>query len=138
MDLGITSKVKPLIDAVKLMIEEEILPLESEYFEEVGSTGNRFEYSKKMYEIIEGLKEKAKSRNLWNFWLTDSEKGYGLTTVEYAYLAEEMGKSRLGPEVFNCSAPDTGNMEVLEKYSKPKHKEKWLKPLLNGEIRSVT
>ena len=137
MDLGITSKVKPLIEAVKLMIEEEILPLESEYFEEVGSTGNRFEYSKKMYEIIEGLKEKAKSRNLWNFWLTDSEKGYGLTTVEYAYLAEEMGKSRLGPEVFNCSAPDTGNMEVLEKYSKPKHKEKWLKPLLNGEIRSA-
>ena len=137
MDLGITSKVKPLIEAVKSMIEEEILPLESEYFKEVGSTGNRFEYSKKMYEIIEGLKEKAKSRNLWNFWLTDSEKGYGLTTVEYAYLAEEMGKSRLGPEVFNCSAPDTGNMEVLEKYSKPKHKEKWLKPLLNGEIRSA-
>ena len=117
MDLGITSKVKPLIEAVKLMIEEEILPLESEYFKEVGSTGNRFEYSKKMFEIIEGLKEKAKSRNLWNFWLTDSEKGYGLTTVEYAYLAEEMGKSRLGPEVFNCSAPDTGIMEVLEKYS---------------------
>jgi len=137
MNLGATDKVKPLIEAVRQMIEEEIVPLENEYFNEVGSNGNRFEYTTKMTSIIEGLKAKAKSRNLWNFWLTDSEKGYGLTTVEYAYLAEEMGKSRLGPEVFNCSAPDTGNMEVLEKYSMQIHKDKWLQPLLDGEIRSA-
>ena len=137
MNLGATDKVKPLIEAVRKMIEEEIVPLENDYFSEVGSNGNRFEYTTKMTSIIEGLKAKAKSRNLWNFWLTDSEKGYGLTTVEYAYLAEEMGKSRLGPEVFNCSAPDTGNMEVLEKYSMQIHKDKWLKPLLDGEIRSA-
>ena len=137
MNLGATDKVKPLIEAVRKMIEEEIAPLENDYFSEVGSNGNRFEYTTKMTSIIEGLKAKAKSRNLWNFWLTDSEKGYGLTTVEYAYLAEEMGKSRLGPEVFNCSAPDTGNMEVLEKYSMQIHKDKWLQPLLDGEIRSA-
>ncbi len=137
MDLGITPKVKPLIEAVRKMIEEDIRPQEDCYFDEVGKCGNRFEYSPKMTEIMEALKKKAKSRNLWNFWLTNSEKGYGLTTVEYAYLAEEMGKSRLAPEIFNCSAPDTGNMEVLEKYSKETHKEKWLKPLLDGQIRSA-
>ena len=137
MDLGTTPKVKPLIAAVRKMIEEDIGPQESDYFNEVGKSGSRFEFTAKMIDIMESLKAKAKSRNLWNFWLTNSEKGYGLTTVEYAYLAEEMGKSRLAAEVFNCSAPDTGNMEVLEKYSKEDHKEMWLKPLLDGKIRSA-
>ncbi len=137
MNLGATEKVKPLIKAVREMIEGEVIPVENDYFNEVGSTGNRFEYTKEMTRIIEDLKHKAKSKNLWNFWLTDSNKGYGLTTVEYAYLAEEMGKSRLGPEVFNCSAPDTGNMEVLEKYSMQEHKDRWLLPLLDGKIRSA-
>ena len=121
-----TPKVKPLIEAVRKMIDEDIKPQENYYFDEVGKFGNRFEYTSKMTKIMESLKTKAKSRNLWNFWLTNSEKGYGLTTVEYAYLAEEMGKSRLAPEIFNCSAPDTGNMEVLEKYSKETHKKMWL------------
>jgi alkylation response protein AidB-like acyl-CoA dehydrogenase len=67
-------------------------------------------------EILKSLKEKAKAQGLWNFWLTDSDKGYGLSTVEYAYLAEEMGAVTIAPEVFNCNAPDTGNMEVLERY----------------------
>ncbi len=137
MDLGITEKVRPLIAAVRDMIENEVMPLDEEFFGEVGKTGNRFEYTPRMTEILEGLKSEARARGLWNFWLTDSKRGYGLTTVEYAYLAEEMGKTRLGAEVFNCSAPDTGNMEVLERYGTDEHRERWLKPLLNGEIRSA-
>lgn len=137
MDLGITDKVKPLIAAVKTMVRDEIAPLNDEYFGEVGKTGDRFEYTPRMTEILQGLKAEARKRGLWNFWLTDSTRGYGLSTVEYAYLAEEMGKTPLGPEVFNCSAPDTGNMEVLERYGTDEHKEKWLTPLLNGEIRSA-
>ncbi len=137
MSLGMTEKLKPIHAAVKDMVQNEILPIEQEYYDQIGINGNRWEYTDRMHEILEGLKDKAKERKLWNFFLTDSEKGYGLTTVEYAYLAEEMGKARLGSEVFNCAAPDTGNMEVLERYGTEEHKEKWLKPLLNGEIRSA-
>jgi len=137
MELGITSRLKPLIEEVRQMVQTEIAPLSQEFLELVGSTGNRFEYSPRQTEILEGLKDLAKSRNLWNFWLTDSERGYGLSTVEYAYLAEEMGKVHLAAEVFNCAAPDTGNMEVFERYGTPEMKERWLKPLLNGEIRSA-
>ena len=131
MDLGITPKVKPLVEKVRAMIREEIMPLEHEYEAEVGK-GDRWTYTKRQEEIREGLKAKAKERGLWNFWLTASDKGYGLTTVEYAYLAEEMGWSRLAPETFNCSAPDTGNMEVIERYGSPAQKEMWLKPLLEA------
>ncbi|MCF6304475.1 MAG: acyl-CoA dehydrogenase family protein [Rhodobacteraceae bacterium] len=137
MDLGISNKVKPLISAVRAMVEDEIAPLYDEYHGEIGKSGDRFEYTPRMTEILEGLKAEAKARGLWNFWLTDSKRGYGLSTVEYAYLAEEMGKTPMGAEVFNCSAPDTGNMEVLERYGSDLHKETWLKPLLHGEIRSA-
>ena len=137
MDLGMTPKVKPLVEKVRAMVREEIMPLEKEYEAEVGKGGNRWAYTKRQEEIREGLKAKARERGLWNFWLTASDKGYGLTTVEYAYLAEEMGWSRLAPETFNCSAPDTGNMEVIERYGSPEQKEKWLKPLLEGKIRSA-
>jgi len=137
MDLGMTPKVKPLVEKVRAMIREEIMPLEKEYEAEIGKGGNRWAYTKRQEEIREGLKVKARERGLWNFWLTASDKGYGLTTVEYAYLAEEMGWSRLAPETFNCSAPDTGNMEVIERYGSPEQKEKWLKPLLEGKIRSA-
>ena len=139
MPLGMTERLKPIHAAVREMIRNEIMPLDEEYLAEVGKAegGNRFAYTTRQTEILEGLKKKAKARGLWNFWLTNSKNGYGLNTVEYAYLAEEMGKSFLAAEVFNCSAPDTGNMEVLERYSAPEHKEKWLKPLLNGEIRSA-
>ncbi len=136
MDLGISERVLELRDKVSKMIHEDILPLDEEYLAQVG-VGDRWQHTKRQIEILEGLKTKAKEQGLWNFWLTDSDKGYGLTTVEYAYLAEEMGKAHLGAEVFNCSAPDTGNMEVLERYGLPEHKEQWLKPLLNGEIRSA-
>ena len=137
MDLGMTPKVKPLVEKVRAMVREEIMPLEEEYEAEIGKGGNRWAYTKRQEEIREGLKAKARERGLWNFWLTASDKGYGLTTVEYAYLAEEMGWSRLAPETFNCAAPDTGNMEVIERYGSPEHKEKWLKPLLEGKIRSA-
>ena len=139
MDLGVTERVRPLIEAVRRMIEEEIAPLDAEYHAEVGKAfgGGRFALTERQLEILTTLKAKARERGLWNFWLTDSEKGYGLSTVEYAYLAEEMGKVRLAAEIFNCSAPDTGNMEVFERYGSPAHKEKWLKRLLEGEIRSA-
>ena len=136
MDLGMTAKVKPLVEKVRAMVRDEIMPLEAEYEAEVAK-GDRWTYTKRQEEIREGLKAKARERGLWNFWLTGSDKGYGLTTVEYAYLAEEMGWSRLAPETFNCSAPDTGNMEVIERYGSPAQKEQWLKPLLEGKIRSA-
>ncbi len=139
MDLGMTEKVRPLVQAVRRMVEEEIAPLEAEYHAEIGahSSGDRFALTDRQTEIMEGLKAMARDRGLWNFWLTDSERGLGLTTVEYAYLAEEMGKSPLAPEVFNCNAPDTGNMEVLERYGTQAHKDRWLPRMLSGEIRSA-
>lgn len=136
MALGMSEKVRPLHEQVAKMIEEDILPLDEEFLAEV-EKGDRWTYTARQEEILSGLKAKAKERGLWNFWLTDSESGYGLTTVEYAYLAEEMGKAHLGAETFNCSAPDTGNMEVLERYGTEEHKKKWLAPLLEGEIRSA-
>ncbi|MDG2355271.1 MAG: acyl-CoA dehydrogenase family protein [Paracoccaceae bacterium] len=137
MELGLSAKVKKVRDEVRNFIDDEIRPKEREYFDEVGSTGSRFEFTKTMLSTLDGLKKKAKDKNLWNFWLTSSNTGYGLSTVEYAYLAEEMGKCRLAAEVFNCSAPDTGNMEVLERYGTKEHKERWLQPLLEGKIRSA-
>ena len=136
MDLGISERVSELREKISTMINEDIRPLDEEFLAEV-DVGDRWTYTARQTEILEGLKAKAKERGLWNFWLTDSERGYGLSTVEYAYLAEEMGKAHLGPEVFNCSAPDTGNMEVLERYGHEAQKTRWLKPLLNGEIRSA-
>jgi acyl-CoA dehydrogenase len=118
------------------MIRDEVMPLEQEYHSEIAK-GDRWEYTPRQAEILEGLKAQAKAAGLWNFWLTDSESGHGFTTVEYAYFAEEMGKTPLGAEVFNCSAPDTGNMEVFERYGTDAMKQRWLKPLLEGDIRSA-
>ena len=136
MALGMSERLRPLHEKVAKMIAEEILPLDDEYLAEV-EKGDRWTHTPRQDEILNSLKAKAKERGLWNFWLTDSDRGYGLSTVEYAYLAEEMGKSHLGAEIFNCSAPDTGNMEVLERYGTEEHKKKWLAPLLEGEIRSA-
>ena len=139
MDLGITERLRPLIDAVRDMVSNDIEPLDAEYHAEIGKhpSGDRFQHTDRQLEILNTLKATAKERGLWNFWLTGSDKGYGLSTVEYAYLAEEMGKVGIAAEVFNCNAPDTGNMEVFERYGTPEHKERWLKPLLNGDIRSA-
>ncbi|WCL52655.1 acyl-CoA dehydrogenase family protein [Gimibacter soli] len=137
MDLGITKRADELRAKVRTFIDEKVLPLEDEYHSEVGKLGDRFQFTDRMTEILESLKAESKKAGLWNFWLTDSERGYGLSTVEYAYLAEEMGRSHLAAECFNCSAPDTGNMEVLERYGTDEHKKKWLAPLLEGKIRSA-
>jgi acyl-CoA dehydrogenase len=137
MNLGMSDELKPIHDRVSRMVREEIMPLDAEFLAEVGREGDRWAYTERQQEIVEGLKDKARERGLWNFWLTGSESGYGLSTVEYAYLAEEMGRAHLGAETFNCSAPDTGNMEVLERYGSEDHKKQWLEPLLDGRIRSA-
>lgn len=139
MDLGLTPKTTALRDRIRAMVRDEILPLEAEYEAEVGkgAGGDRFALTARQREILESLKAKARAEGLWNFFLTSDEGGPGLSTVEYAYLAEEMGWSKIAPEVFNCNAPDTGNMEVLHRFGSPEHKKRWLEPLLNGEIRSA-
>lgn len=134
MDLGISSRVASLLEQVRTYITDEVMPVEPEFFKEV-RTGSPWEFTDRQTEILEALKAGAKERGLWNFFLT-GEHGSGLNTVEYAHLAEEMGKCHLGAEVFNCSAPDTGNMEVLHKYGSERQKQQWLEPLLNGDIRS--
>ncbi|MDA7967253.1 acyl-CoA dehydrogenase family protein [Ruegeria sp.] len=136
MTFGLRAENRALLQRVADMIRDEVMPLEQEYQAEINK-GDRWQYTDRQAEILEGLKARAKAEGLWNFWLTDSERGFGLTTVEYAYFAEEMGKTPLGAEVFNCSAPDTGNMEVFERYGTDKMKEQWLKPLLDGQIRSA-
>ncbi len=136
MTFGLREENRALLQRVRDMIHDEVMPLEDEYQAEINK-GDRWKYTERQAEILEGLKAKAKAAGLWNFWLTDSDKGFGLSTVEYAYFAEEMGKTPLGAEVFNCSAPDTGNMEVFERYGSGAMKEQWLKPLLDGQIRSA-
>jgi acyl-CoA dehydrogenase len=139
MDLGMTDRVRPLVEAVRRMVRDSIAPLDAEYHAEVGRhpSGDRFAMTDRQSEILAELKAEARSQGLWNFWLTDSEKGLGLTTVDYAYLAEEMGAVSIAPEIFNCNAPDTGNMEVLERYGTDAQKARWLPGLMAGETRSA-
>ena len=112
-------------------MDEFVYPSEIKIQKEI-STGDIWQPS----EIIEDLKNNAKNRGLWNLFLPESEKGAGLTNLDYAPLCEIMGRSPFAPEIFNCNAPDTGNMEVFERYGSEELKERWLKPLLNGDIRS--
>ena len=136
MDLGMSTRVKALRDQIAAMVRDEIAPLDTEYHAEV-SVGDRWEMTPRQTEILEGLKTRARDAGLWNLWLTDSDKGHGLTTVEYAHLAEEMGRVHIAAEVFNCNAPDTGNMEVFERYGTQAMKDQWLVPLMAGQIRSA-
>ena len=126
-----SQKVQDLQQRLNAFMEEHIYPNEKRHVEEAESLGPW-----KVHPIIEQLKPKARAAGLWNLFLPESPHGAGLTNLEYAPLCEIMGRSLLAPEVFNCSAPDTGNMEVLARYGSPEHQEKWLKPLLAGEIRS--
>ncbi|MEP6065362.1 MAG: acyl-CoA dehydrogenase family protein [Paracoccaceae bacterium] len=136
MDFSMRPENRALLDRVSTMIRDDVLPLEDEYAAEIPK-GDRWQFTNRQTEILEGLKSKAKAEGLWNFWLTDSARGFGLSTVEYAHFAEEMGRTPLGAEVFNCSAPDTGNMEVFERYGTDKMKADWLAPLLDGKVRSA-
>ena len=138
MDFQHSAHAQQYISKVKRFIDEKIRPAEQQYFKEIHERNNGSDWKKwKVSPLVEDLKKKAKAEGLWNLFLPDTDHGAGLSTIEYAPLAEEMGKSFLAPEIFNCNAPDTGNMEVLHKYGTPEQKEQWLKPLLNGEIRSA-
>jgi len=125
-----SDKVKDLQRRLQAFLDEHIYPNEQRFYDEIEQ--NRWSPTR----IIEQLKPKARAAGLWNLFLPDSEHGAGLTNLEYAPLCEMMGRSVMAPEVFNCSAPDTGNMEVLARHGTPEQKERWLKPLLAGEIRS--
>lgn len=133
MEFAYSEKTKQLIAQVEQFLEENLYPIEQELMRKVEEGDDRWAVPAE----IEELKEKAKAQGLWNLFLPESEYGAGLSNLEYAPLAEIMGKTRFGSEVFNCSAPDTGNMEVLVRYGTEEQKERWLKPLLNGEIRSA-
>ncbi|MED4058076.1 acyl-CoA dehydrogenase [Priestia megaterium] len=133
MYFSYSDKVVKLQKELTSFIEEHIYPNERLYEQQLNEQPSRWSAAP---PIMEELKEKAKQAGLWNLFLPESEYGAGLTNVEYAPLCEIMGRSIIGPEAFNCGAPDTGNMEVLVRYGTPEQKEKWLKPLLNGDIRS--
>jgi acyl-CoA dehydrogenase len=132
MSFEYSEKVKDLQIKVEEFVEDHLIPFEAQMNEEMESSDTAWVVP----ERVEQLKELARSEGLWNFFLPDSEYGAGLSNFEYAPLAEIMGRTRFGSEIFNCSAPDTGNMEVLARYGTPVQKEQWLTPLLAGEIRS--
>lgn len=132
MDFEYSDRVKQLQQQLNEFMDEVVYPNESTYKEQLNQGESRWEIP----PVMEEMKAKAKEQGLWNLFLPDSEYGAGLTNLEYAPLCEIMGRSPIAPEVFNCNAPDTGNMEVLARYGSPEQKEKWLKPLLEGEIRS--
>src|ERR1700756_3734943 len=130
MNFEYSNKVKELQNRLSAFMDEHIYPNEGRFYQEIAS--DRWTPP----PVIEELKPKARAAGLWNLFLPESEFGAGLTNLEYAPLCEIMGRSFMAPEVFNCSAPDTGNMEVLARYGTREQKDRWLKPLLEGKIRS--
>jgi acyl-CoA dehydrogenase len=136
-NLGMSKEARPLFDAVKRHIAENVAPIADEFYRLGEGRSERWSWAPGQLELLQTAKDKAKANGLWNFFLPTSEIGRGLTNLDYAYIAAELGRQPLASETLNCSAPDTGNMEVLEKVGTPAQKEKWLKPLLNGEIRSA-
>jgi acyl-CoA dehydrogenase len=136
-NLEMSDKAKPLLAAVIKHIRENVDPIAEEFYRLGADRTDRWSYAPGQLELLEGAKIKARESGLWNFFLPNAETGEGLSNLDYAYIAAELGKSPLAPETLNCSAPDTGNMEVLERVGTPEQKEAWLKPLLAGEIRSA-
>ena len=133
MDFNFNDKTLDYISRLNTFMAEHVYPNERTYYTQINTQENRWDIP----PIIEELKAKAKSAGLWNLFLPESNSGAGLTNLEYAPLAEIMGRCWYAPEIFNCSAPDTGNMEVLERYGTDEQKKEWLEPLLEGEIRSA-
>jgi acyl-CoA dehydrogenase len=131
MNFDESSRVVEIRDRLVAFMDEHIYPNEATYFAQSTTLGPWA-----VWPIVEELKPRAQAAGLWNLFLPQSEHGAGLTNLEYAPLCEVMGRSHLAPEVFNCSAPDTGNMEVLARYGTPEQQLQWLTPLLAGEIRS--
>ena len=133
MTIDVRPEVSELRDRLKTFVEDVVVPGERIYFEQHAALPTRWAVP----PVIEELKAQAKAAGLWNLFLPESEYGAGLNNREYAPLCEIMGRTWIGPEVFNCSAPDTGNMEVLVRYASDALKKQWLEPLLAGEIRSA-
>jgi acyl-CoA dehydrogenase len=131
MDFEYSARTKDLLKRLTAFMDEHVYPNERRFLDEVDE-GDRWQPTK----VVEELKSKAKAQGLWNLFLPQSDKGAGLTNLEYAPLCEVMGRVPWAPEVFNCNAPDTGNMETLERYGSPEQKKQWLEPLLEGRIRS--
>lgn len=136
-DLRMSEKNRPLLDAVVKHIRENVDPITEEFFKLGENRADRWGHAPGQLELLDGAKAKAKEAGLWNFFLPNAETGEGLSNLDYAFIAAELGKNPLASETLNCSAPDTGNMEVLERVGTPAQKEQWLKPLLAGEIRSA-
>jgi acyl-CoA dehydrogenase len=132
MDFELSPKVEGLKAQLQSFMEREVYPAEKVFERELNDAPSRWQIP----PVMEELKKKARAEGLWNLFLPESELGAGLNNLEYAPLCEIMGRSPIAPEVFNCSAPDTGNMETLVRYATPEQQERWLKPLLAGEIRS--
>ena len=136
-DLRMSEQVRPLYDHVRKFIKETVDPMAAEFVRLGRDKADRWSFAPGQLEVLQKAKDKAKSEGLWNFFLPDADSGEGLKNLDYAYIAAELGKSPMASETMNCAAPDTGNMEVLERVGTKEQKEKWLKPLLNGEIRSA-
>ena len=136
MDLDIPERLIPVRDKIDSFVREKIDPLTEDYYNEI-DVGDRWELTDRQLEILDGLKLEAKNAGLWNFFLPESQGGAGVSNLEYAHLAEVMARNPIASEIFNCAAPDTGNMEVLERYGSEAQKKEWLEPLLDGKIRSA-
>ena len=137
LNLAMSEAALPLYEQVKAFIANEVDPITEEFFRLGEGRAEHWGYGDGQLELLDSVKAKAKANGLWNFFLPDAETGEGLSNLDYAYIAAELGKNPLASECLNCSAPDTGNMEVLERVGTPEQKEQWLKPLLAGEIRSA-
>jgi len=136
MNLAMSAHAVPLFERVKEFIANDVDPITEEFFRLGEGRADHWGYGEGQLELLDSVKAKAKANGLWNFFLPDAETGEGLSNLDYAYIANELGKNPLASECLNCSAPDTGNMEVLERVGTPEQKKQWLEPLLNGEIRS--
>lgn len=137
LDLRMSEGVRPLYEAVKAFIRDEVEPITEEFYRLGEGRADRWSWGVGQLELLEGAKARARELGLWNFFLPNAETGQGLSNLDYAYIANELGKNRLASECLNCSAPDTGNMEVIERVGTAEQKARWLEPLLRGEIRSA-